>query len=138
MAIERIRDSGAPRIFGAAVAVEKPDEAALFDSFGILVGLFGQGTQLIGVYEDGSAVLYVRTSVAVPEDEDDRPTGPYFRRLREIVSASNGKYLASFVTAAMFIPDGDAPTLNPWTRIVGITAVDEDTQTPTFGLKELT
>lgn len=135
MALTRPTDTiGGPRIISAALGGQFEDEAAFMEGMTNIAALLQPGLMVLGVFDDGSALLYVRTSVPVPEDEDDEPEGPYLRLHKTIVTSEGTDYFNSIVMVGTMIL-GEGGVRTSWARAVGIG--DPQADPVTFGLNEM-
>lgn len=133
MPIERFRDNGQPRIIGAAMGGEFADEEAFLAAMAPVASNLSAGLKVLAVYPDGTVVTATRTDIPVPEEGD--PAEPLYGDTTVVVDSGFSRWLNSTVRVGMFFPDGDTPVI-AWERVIGITGIDNEEQTATYGLVE--
>lgn len=129
---ERIVNGGLPRIIGCVIGGAYDTEEEFLAQMGSIAGNLERGLRVLWVAPDGSATTYTRTAVAVPEEGE--PAGPLFDYPAEIVSPTNSRWLFSTVRVGVWLREG-SPIIS-WTRTVGVTAIDNENESATFGLVE--
>lgn len=129
---ERTINGGPARIISAVLGGTYDTEEEFFENMAVAAANLGKGVKALWVDGDGAATLYSRTDVAVPDEGD--PEGPLFDNPSEVVSAANGRWINCTVRVAVYFGDSE-PTF-AWERIVGVTSINNEERSATFGLIE--
>lgn len=129
---ERTINGGPPRIIGCVIGGAYATEEAFLTAMGYAAKNITRGLRVLWVAPDGSATTYARTDVPVPTEGE--PAGPLYGAPQEVVSATNGRWLFSEVVVGVWLQEGE-PIIS-WKRRVGVTAIDNENESATFGLVE--